>query len=126
MKFKDIATRKLIDMKDHPYVGGFEETWVKKNGPIHNSQTEEQSKSVRTAKKTHKNIDGPHRGRPYETIRNEVLTSAIKFLEQRLDSDQEGIMKNINDIYSSDYPSTHPCRTMFSFFLITQKRTSQY
>ena len=64
MTFKDIATRKLIDMKDYPYVGGFEEIWVKRNGPIHNSQTDEQSKSVRTVKKTHKIIDGPHRGRP--------------------------------------------------------------
>ena len=71
---------------------------MKRNGPIPNSQTEEQSKSVRTAKTTLKNIDGTHRKWPYETIRYEVLTSAINFLEQRLDSDQEGIMKNINNI----------------------------
>ena len=81
-------------MNDHPYVGGFEEIWVKRNGPIYNSQTEEQSKSVRTVKKTHKITDGPHRGRPYETIRNEVITSAINFLEQSLDSYQEGLMKS--------------------------------
>ena len=128
MKFKDIATRKLIDMKDYPYVGGFEEIWVKRNGPIHNSQTEEHSKSVRTAKKRHKIIDGPHRGRPCETIRNEVITSAINFLEQSLDSDQEGLMKNLKEICSSDSPSSflHASRPLLECAGIKDEKVKEF
>ena len=111
MKYKDIATTKLIDMKDGPYAGGYEEKWVKKNGSIHEEQILEQSQNIRAAKKSHKTIDGPHRGRPYNTIRNEILTSAINFLEQRLDSQQDGIMKFIIDICSSDSPSSFLCAT---------------
>ena len=115
-------------MKDYPYVGGFEEIWVKRNGPIYNSQTEEQSKSVRTAKKTHKIIDGPHRGRPYETIRNEVISSAINFLEQRLDSDQEGLMKNIKEIGSSDSPSSflHSSRPLLECAGIKDEKVKEF
>jgi hypothetical protein len=43
-------------------------------------------------------IDGYHRGRPFTTIRNGIINAAINFLEQRLDNEQEGIMKNIVDI----------------------------
>ncbi len=46
----------------------------------------------------HTLIDGYHRGRSFTTIQNEIINPAINFLEQRLDNDQEGIMKNIVDI----------------------------
>ena len=78
--------------------------------------------------KRHKNIDGQHRGRPYETIRNEVLTSAINFLEQRLDSDQEGIMKNINDICNSDSPSSflHAARPLLECAGIKDEKVKEF
>ena len=67
-------------------------------------------------------------GRPYETIRNEVITSAINFLEQRLDSDQEGIMKNINDICSSDSPSSflHAARPLLECAEIKDEKVKEF
>ena len=94
---------------------GLRKLWSRKMVPFIIHKLKNNQKVLEQLKR-HKNIDGQHRGRPYETIRNEVLTSAINFLEQRLDSDQEGIMKNINDICSSDSPSSflHAARPLLN------------
>ena len=60
-----------------------------------------ESQSSRRAKATHSLVDGFHRRRPFTTIRNEVINAAINFLEQRMDNEQEGIMKNIVTICSA-------------------------
>ena len=41
---------------------------------------------------------GFQRGRPFTTVRSEIINAAIKFIEQRMDDEQEGIIKNIVDI----------------------------
>ena len=77
-------------MKEHPYVGGLEEKWMENNAPeIHGiSET----------------FIGRQRGRPFDTIRNEIILSAINYLEARLDNEQEGLMKNIKEICQSKSP----------------------
>ena len=59
----------------------------------------------RDMQKTHSLVDCLHRRRPYCTIRIEVIASARNFLEQRLDSEQEGIMKNIKKICGAKSPT---------------------
>ena len=98
MKHRDIALLKLRSMLGTPYAGGSEETWVKENGPLDADRSGQPAESLRQAKRKHTFINGYHRGRPYTTIRNEIINAAINFLEQRLDNEQEGIMKNIVDI----------------------------
>ena len=98
MKHRDIALLKLRSMLDAPYAGGSEETWVKENGALDADQSGQSVESSRQAKRTHTLIGGYHRERPFITIRNEIINAAINFLEQRLDNEQEGIMKNIVDI----------------------------
>ena len=100
MKHKDTAINKLRSMLDSPYFGGAEEKWVKENGPLVDGCPAE-SQSSRRAKATHSLVDGFHRRRPFTTIRNEVINAAINFLEQRMDNEQEGIMKNIVTICSA-------------------------
>ena len=98
MKHRDIALLKVRSMLDTPYAGGSEETWVKENGPLDADRSGESAESSRQAKRIHTLFDGYHRGRPFTTIRNEIINAAINFLEQRLDNEQEGLMKNIVDI----------------------------
>ena len=77
-----------------PCAGGrSEETWVKENGALDADQFGQSVESSRQAKRTHTLIGGYHRERPFTTIRNEIINAAINFLEQRLDNEQEGIMK---------------------------------
>ena len=60
MKFKDVAIQKLTAMTDAPYFGGTKEKWVKENGSL--DDIESAPDNVRQAKKTHRLIDGLHRG----------------------------------------------------------------
>ena len=80
------------------YAGGSEKTWVKENGPLDADRSGQSAESLSQAKRKHTFINAYHRGRPYTTIRNEIINAAINFLEKRLDNEQEGIMKNIVDI----------------------------
>ena len=98
MKHRDIALLKLRSKLDTPYAGGSEETWVKVNGPLDADRSGESAESSRQAKRMHTLIDGYHRGRSFTTIQNDIINAAINFLEQRLDNEQEGLMKNIVDI----------------------------
>ena len=105
MNHRDIALLKLRSMLGTPYAGlvfsfthGSEETWVKENGPLDADRSGQSAESSRQAKRNHTFINGYHRGRPYTTIRNEIINAAINFLEQSLDNEQDGIMKTIADI----------------------------
>ena len=94
IKHRDIALPKLRSMLGTPCAGGrSEETWVKENGALDADQFGQSVESSRQAKRTHTLIGGYHRERPFTTIRNEIINAAINFLEQRLDNEQEGIMK---------------------------------
>ena len=105
IKYRYIAIDKLNAMKNAPYFGGAEEKWVKENGPLTVDGTQNSSDGTRHAKKMHSLVDGLHRKRPYCTIRTEVIVSATNFLEQTLDSEQEGIMKNVTDICGAKSPT---------------------
>ncbi|CAB4034496.1 Hypothetical predicted protein, partial [Paramuricea clavata] len=99
MKHRDIALPNLRSMLGTPYAGGSEETWIKEIGPLDAERSGQSAESSTQAKRTHTLIDGYHRRRPFTTIRNElIINAAINFLEQRLDNEQEGIMKIIVDI----------------------------
>ena len=81
-----------------PYLGGAEEKWVNENEPLVDGCSAESS---RQAKTTHSLVGGFHRRQSLTTIRTEVINAAINFLEQRMDNEQEGIMKNIVAICSA-------------------------
>ena len=81
-------------MKTKPYVGGFEEKWVIKNPPTVQTETSsDQQQQTRKAKKNHTLVGDLSRGRPFTTIKWEIIAAAIIFLEMRLDSDQEGVLE---------------------------------
>ena len=98
VKHRDIALLKFRSMLGTPFAGGSEETWVKENGALDADKSGRSVESSRQAKRTHTLIGCYHREQPFTTIRNEIINAAINFLEQRLDNEQEGIMKNIVDI----------------------------
>ena len=105
MKYRDIVIEKLNAMKNASYFGNAQEKWVKENGPLTVDGTQTSPDETRHAKKLHSLIDSLHRKRPYCAIRTEVIVSATNFLEQRLDSEQEGIMKNITKICGAKSPT---------------------
>ena len=76
-----------------------------RNGPLTVDGTQNSPDETRHAPKMHSLVDGLHRKRSYCTIRTEVIVSATNFLEQRLDPEQEGIIKNKTEICGAKTPT---------------------
>ena len=129
IKYKDIAISKLNSMKDKPYVGGYEEKWVLNNSsPVENESLSEPQQQTRKAKKTHTLVGGASRGRPFKTIKMEIIASAIIFLDMRLDSDQERVMESMKEICLSNTPIDFidASRSILECGCITAEKTMEF
>jgi hypothetical protein len=105
LSHRDVAIKKLLFMKDKPYPGGAENhlkcAQTEENDDCETAEVAPLPK--RTAFREHNLVTSFARAR--EAIRNEIVLSAINFLEQRLDLEQEKIMQLAKSLCVAQTPS---------------------
>ena len=86
---KDSAIENLKVMKDIPVPGGKEEQYLEE-------EDDDQGRAVRRTKTAHQFVTS--RNRDSSAIRNEILQSAINFLGQRMNTENDGTIKSLMSI----------------------------
>lgn len=103
LKHKDVAIMKLKQMKTEHYPGGYEEIFYERVTGTNAIETEEHDKDVRQTKKEHRFITNFYRN--FNAIRSDCIQTSINAIENRLNDEQEGIVRSLIEICNATSPA---------------------